>query len=288
MRDYQQTRADEHVSADAEIGEETTLKHSGDEISDNPSPKKCRSRTTVCGISLIAIIVIIVIIIIVFEGYKKPTPIQKEETYNFTEDIFYPGFVDPSDLNARVMRGGSNHHRTCDDIKYGCCEIFTQCKIKNGFIDYLPHTISFYRIEPHDRVKSNCPSLDTLVHLWNTHYQTKPENKSEPIIPCENTKFGCCPSINTGCDFSLHNQYPDNNQQTIDFYTQHQFRKHLSKITKDDTSGSNCPGKVFTYYPLEDLIYAYDYNYPDPDDSSGWWILGIVLAILACCWGAAK
>lgn len=286
MSEYQHTHTDETMQLDPEIGG-----RSEEEEKDNDEENRCQRQkiSRQCIICLLMITILMIILAyFLFEGYKKPTPIQTEEKYNFTEDIFYPDFVDPSDLNARVIGGGSNHHKTCDDIKYGCCEIFTECKPKNGFIDYQPLTLSFYRIEPHDRIKSNCPSLDTLVHLWNTHYQTKPENKSAPIIPCENTEFGCCPSINTGCDFSLHNQYPDNNQQTVDYYLNHKSRKHTSKITKDDAEGSNCLGHVFTNYPLLDLIYAYEYNYPDPDDSSGIWALGLVLGTLACCWGSSQ
>ena len=47
---------------------------------------------------------------------------------------------------------------------------------------------------------------------------------------------------------------------------------------------------IITFYVLEAeyTIYAYDYNYPDPDDTSSIWTLLIVLGIIACCWGAAQ
>ena len=284
MSEYQHTHTDETMQLDPEIGERSEEEE--EEVGRRCRPKPISKPCIIC--LLLITISIVILTYFLFEEYKKPTPIQTEETYNFTEDIFYPNSVDPSELHAKVMRGGSNHHKTCNDLKYGCCEIFTECKPTNGFIDYQPLALSFYRIEPHDRIKSNCPSLDALVHLWNIHYLTKPENKSEPIIPCENTEFGCCPSINTGCDFSLQNQYPNNNQQTVDYFINHKFRKHSSKITKDDASGSNCPGNVFTYGPLLDLIYAYNYNYPDPDDSSSLLILGIVLGISACFLGSTQ
>ena len=55
------------------------------------------------------------------------------------------------------------HKRSCDDEEYGCCNIYTDCKIKNDHIDYYTIELSLYHIVAHDSIHSNCPSFKHLT-----------------------------------------------------------------------------------------------------------------------------
>tara|TARA_Y100000591_G_C21742107_1_gene649934 strand:- start:175 stop:999 length:825 start_codon:yes stop_codon:yes gene_type:complete len=174
--------------------------------------------------------------------------------FNFTEDII--DSPPSSDLlTAGVLVGHSHYHRfTCDDTQYGCCEVYKDCQIKTGYIDYDDIKLSVYRIEAEDRIQSNCPSLDHLVHMWNQHYKSG---------DCTNSTYGCCPPVNTACDFAFRNER-GNNQDTIDFYKQHRQHSHRITVPKQDKQGSNCPGHRFPD-PIIEIIIAFDNNYPDPN-----------------------
>ena len=99
----------------------------------------------------------------------------------------------PNDLTTSFR---SRHlYPTCGALSFGCCEIYTDCHIRNDHVDRKISTINIYTITSNDSIQSNCPSLKSLVHLWNIHYQD--ENLTNV---CDNTEYGCCPPIHTGCD----------------------------------------------------------------------------------------
>lgn len=187
--------------------------------------------------------------------FNEPTPVSNVEDFNFTEDIINSS---PEDLTASI-RHHSGFHKTCDDLDYGCCKIYSQCHIKNRYLDYKEHILDLHKITKSDRIGSNCYSLDHLVHKWNVEY--KSENASET---CDNSKYGCCPPINTACDFVLRSKR-GNNQETIDFYKQHHLHSHRVTVPKKDKIGSNCP--TFDGLPVSSIVHAYNNGYPDPDDN---------------------
>lgn len=206
--------------------------------------------------------------------FYTSSPDSNVDDFNFTEDIIYSP-PSANDLTARAFPHSRFHHKTCDDFEYGCCKVYSQCKIKNGYLDYREHTLTHYKIIPKDRIQSNCYSLDHLVHMWNVEY--KSENESET---CENSQYGCCPTINTACDFAIRNKR-ENNQDTIDFYKQHLRHSHRITVPKKDKQGSNCPG--FRRPSVFDIVYAYNNGYPDSMDDLHFFMgLLCFLAFLFC------
>lgn len=186
--------------------------------------------------------------------------------YNLTQDIVESNLS--NDISASVHPIHYHRRKTCDDFEYGCCVIHFKCKIRDNYLDYEDYKLSPYRIIAKDRIKSNCPSLDSLVHLWNIHYKTE---------ACENSKFGCCPPINTGCDFSLKNKR-ENNQETIEFYQQNILHSHRITVPKKDKIGTNCPGERYGH-PIYDIIYGYNNNYPDPYSDTTLFIIIVVICL---------
>ena len=73
---------------------------------------------------------------------------------------------------ARLRGGHSFHRKTCEeDTEYGCCEIYYNCHIVgDSHIDYDTNNINLYKVSADDLLKSNCPSLRTLINKYNDHY----------------------------------------------------------------------------------------------------------------------
>ena len=91
--------------------------------------------------------------------------------------------------------GHEGYRKTCEDFEFGCCEIFTMSRLKMN-IDYNSKKIKrLYTVLARDNLKSNCPSLETLVNLYNINYHSK-------VHDCG--KFGCCDApIEVGCDHAM-------------------------------------------------------------------------------------
>ncbi len=158
------------------------------------------------------------------------------------------------------MYGGdieaSIHYRDseCLTSKYGCCEIFTGCNIKNDHIDYNSRIIKRGggAILANDNLKSNCLSLDYLISKYNSEY-----NKNN----CG--KYGCCHTVefNTRCDDTIRKTFVNGNNLNII----NEFKNTTSpiqiKISKIDETGSNCI--INRNRLLWDIIDSYNYNYPE-------------------------
>ena len=72
-----------------------------------------------------------------------------------------------------------HHKKTCDDYKYGCCEVIDNNNIK--------HTLSVHKIHKHDEIGSNCPTLNTVIHNYVEYIE---EYYSDKIINCKYNN--CC------------------------------------------------------------------------------------------------
>jgi len=223
-----------------------------------PKKRTCSKKKSILFISLFFIIgYLIYVYIYTYFLFSSPYPESNIGDFNFTQDIINFTSVE-NVLTAHFHSGHTRYPRTCDDLQYGCCKVYRQCEIKNGYLDYHELTLSHYKIVPQNRIKSNCYSLDHLVHLWNIEY--KSENTSET---CENSPFGCCKPINTACDLALRTNR-ENNQNTIDFYKQHLHHSHRITVPKKDKEGSNCP--EFRHDSTFNVVYAFNHGYPDPMD----------------------
>ena len=281
MDEYKHVTTDAHDLTDVaiDVEEETKLKLvteprlTSDNVQTNLSPKK-RPRWSFyrrfwCSVSFF-LFGMIIYIIYLRSDHPQPNDILLTDT-NYTHNIVQ---IDPFSMTASVHFHSVDRPRTCSDLKYGCCEIFSQCIIKNGYLDYKNDPISFYRTEPVDRIKSNCPTLDQLVHQWNLHYHKTND-------PCENTTFGCCPPINTACDYSLR-QKRSNDQDTLEFFKENKDRYHLLLTKKKNEEGSNCPG-----YGLDtkenSLIHAWNDYYPPRNPDIDFIPVFFVMGVAYCC-----
>ena len=142
----------------------------------------------------------------------------------------------------------------CAFAKYGCCEIYSQCKIKPDHIDYEKRRIRPIEIRSSDNLYSNCPSLETLINKYNEHYG----NMTTDCGP-----YGCCPGLNIGCDKTIRQSFRiGNNEQTKDLL--HENSKIINmKIPKNDQRGSNCDSKGLLIYHLID---SYSWGYPSQNN----------------------
>lgn len=176
---------------------------------------------------------------------------------------------------ARIMRHGGSHKRTCDDEEYGCCKIFTDCKVVGSHLSYKELDISLYRIISHDNFMSNCPSLEILIDKYNRHYGNMSTDCGE---------YGCCPGINIDCDNAIRKSITNgNNQETVNTFLHHKKYKPIL-INKKDHEGSNCEYNNW-YNPLLSVKVAYENHYPEPY-VMGWteFIIGIFGCICFVCW----
>ncbi len=206
------------------------------------------SRT--CAFIIALIIIISAYLIILF-------------SFLLTEDSYSENLS----ISAKLPLGGS-HKRTCDDTEYGCCKIFTDCKVVDDHVNYEHININVHRIKSHDNFMSNCPSLETLINKYNRHYGN---------ISTDCGKFGCCPGVNLDCDNAIRKSIRNgNNQNTIDTFLNHKKYKPIL-INKIDSKGSNCYQNN-----LYDIIYSYEHYYPEKNNGTDLiiYIIGIILFIL--------
>lgn len=246
------------------------------DISKGNTSKKCCQRESMGLIFCFIIFAYINLYIfggfsIVYEMIYTPEFNNSLLHANYTSDIDY----DYSSLIAASAfpRSHGKHHKTCDDYDYGCCHIYFHCSIENGYLDYKKYTVSKYKKMPKDVIHSNCPSLDYLIHEWNEHYKSD--------TPCEDTEFGCCPSINTACDSSLREKR-GNDEDTVDYYKEHVAKVHKLRQAKKDNHGSNCIHGEYSHQVYK-ILNGWENNYAESDN--GIWIVGVIFTILLCWWG---
>ena len=164
----------------------------------------------------------------------------------------------------------------CASAKYGCCEIYSQCKIKSDHIDYEKRRIGPNEIKSSDNLYSNCPPLETLINNYNQHYG----NMTTDCGP-----YGCCPGPDIGCDKTIRKSFRiGNNEETKDLL--HENSKIINmKIPKVDQRGSNCFNRPRLIY---ELIDSYSRGYPDKDDFADRLVLIIVFSMLCIITGMMK
>ena len=195
---------------------------------------------------LFAIFLIILLILWFINDNLLKGDNHLQEDYNMTADIYYL-----PDIHASAIHHHSMHGLKCQDFEYGCCKIYIYCKSKNTYLDSTIKYLDPYTIVSRDIIGSNCPSLDNIVHQYNQHYKDKDD--------CSNSKFGCCPPINTGCDHTFR-EIDVNDESMIEAYFNENInRKHSNKVSKIDKYGSNCDD-------LFGVIYKYQRNFPSKSD----------------------
>ena len=224
-------------------------KELGEEVSEEVtiSENKCRSRISwplvCCGAILLTVSLVTLFTI------SHNNMIWPEEGANIEGSV----------------RHNNIHHKTCDDERYGCCEIYTDCKIKGPRLEYESYKLSLYRVLPHDIIKSNCPSLRYLITEYNKHYGN---------MTTDCGQYGCCPGFNIGCDETIRGTFTQgNNQETIEQLRVNSENMNIL-IPKEDTSGTNCKKGLNL---MIDLKNSYEEYYPDKSDYD---FLSILMGLL--------
>jgi len=127
-----------------------------------------------------------------------------------------------------MIRGHIHHYKTCDDYKYGCCEIYYGC---NNNIS-KSYKISNYRIIKLNKKGTNCPSLEKLIDMYNNNFDSN----------CNNTHT-CC-EIDVGCDLSQRKKV-----------------NYLKKMVKLNYEKSNCPNFINIIHSYENYFNNYYLDY---------------------------
>lgn len=216
---------------------------------DNIKDQNCDSR---CILSIILLICIIIVWYVVFSVLS----------YNHSD-------TKSSQLTERLIAHGSSHKLTCDDNEWGCCYIYHKCNIVNNNINYKRIKISPYKISANDNLKSNCPSLKTLVNKYNNHYGND---------TCG--EFGCCNSVNIACDEAIHNYKKKGVNEMIDYFKNNHNQFIGLKVPKTDKHGTNCWNYNFGLY---EFISKYQDDYPSLDDTYSTFINVIVVVVILVC-----
>ncbi len=86
--------------------------------------------------------------------------------------------INKNDLTARIPLH-HHHHKTCEDYKYGCCEVVDE--------ENKIYTLSLYRIVKHDEEGTNCPTFNTLINKYIKYIR---EYYSDSIVDCNVVE--CC------------------------------------------------------------------------------------------------
>lgn len=237
---------------DSLSGENEVLVFTTDDTSDEREESKCRDdRRCKFLITLLVVTVFIVNLLILLS-------------------VFNAG-PEPGGITASI-RHSTYSKKTCVDFDYGCCEIYDQCKIvtTNGHqhIDYKTINLDVYVTHAHDSIKSNCVSLRDIVNGYNHIYGRD-----------DCGEFGCCPSINIGCDDVLHYHINDgNNQGLVNKYLENRTVMMPIKVPKNNTGGTNCWNKDGFLSGITHFTNKYEHGYPIPDDS--WGLIPYILIII--------
>ena len=214
--------------------------------------------------------------------YNTSVPLESNSTHeDYDIDVVFnddPGVVAAS---YTTRHGSSSRlYWDCDKHDFGCCYIYTGCSVSSGILNHEQKRISLRRIEAHDSAKSNCPTLDKLIHNANNKYGLK--NSSDIYEngrrPCEDSQYGCCGSLSNGCDYTIRNMNFENSKDTVDMWLANKNRIHYSRMSKDDAKGSNCPKNIDWY------ITKFENFYPPLDEESDIPWFWIVIGVLIVCW----
>lgn len=137
-----------------------------DSTNKNNTFNKKSKLKTICSFILVIILILSIVLYILFYNYID---IDVSISVNSTLLPF-----------ARFPMHHHHHHKiTCDDYKYGCCEVSDN----RG----NTYTLSLHRIHKYDEYGTNCPTFNKLIHNYNDYIE---EYYSDKIINCIHHK--CC------------------------------------------------------------------------------------------------
>lgn len=241
-----------------------------DSSDDNSSKEKCRFSSIKFSRKCIAFSVIIGLIIVFIP------------VFYVISDYEYSGI-------GATLRGHGGHHLTfheriileCNDVNEnpeGCCEVFSRCSV-NGDGKSLNYHTEY--INPHliDKTKGTCPSMAEIVNRYNLHYSQIHYNYQDGYydenIPCEMSRYGCCPNLDITCDFVLCNN--PNDEEAVNKFKNDKVRLP-SREAKVDQRGSNCYNSIYGH------VSSYNEHWKTHfDDGTSTIVLVVILIIIVVC-----
>ena len=127
------------------------------------------------------IIANLVLLTIYIYGLYISSLIQSRD-HDPNDHLLKENFNQSDHRQLRITFHGHRHRPTCNDYKYGCCEIYTDCSYnETNFTNWKVTTFS--SIIKKNKEGTNCPRLMDLVTQHNRHYPI-PGNKSMVFIVC--------------------------------------------------------------------------------------------------------
>lgn len=202
--------------------------------------------------------------------------------FYFISDSEYSGF-------GATIRGHGDHRLTfhekiilhcnaIDENPEGCCEVFSTCSVNSDGKSLKYHTeyISPFLI---DKTKRTCPSMREIVSKYNNHYSQFHYNYKDGYydknIPCEMSRYGCCPNLDITCDYVIRNNSNDE-------YSVNKFKNDKvimsSREAKVDQPGTNCYNSVYGH------VLSYNEHWKSHfDDGTSTIVLILVLCVMMIC-----
>tara|TARA_Y100000389_G_scaffold66964_2_gene63181 strand:+ start:4324 stop:5112 length:789 start_codon:yes stop_codon:yes gene_type:complete len=192
-----------------------------------------------------------------------------------------------SGIEARLS--GHGHHLTfhervileCNDVNEnpdGCCEVFSRCSVNPDGRSLKFHT---EYINPHliDKTKRTCPSMTEIVNKYNLHYSQFHYNHQDGYydenIPCEMSRYGCCPTLDITCDYVLRNN--PNDEDAVNKFKNNKVRLPSTEA-KVDQRGSNCYNSIYGHVSSYNEHWKIHF-----DDGTGTIVLLVILLIAVMC-----
>lgn len=207
--------------------------------------------------------------------------------------VFIPVFYVISDYEysgiGATLRGHGGHHLTfheriileCNDVNEnpeGCCEVFSRCSVNHDGKSLKYHT---EYINPHliDKTKRTCPSMAEIVNRYNLHYSQFHYNHQDGYydenLPCEMSRYGCCPNLDITCDYVLRNNL--NDEDAVNKFKNDKVRLP-SREAKVDQRGSNCYNSIYGHVSSYNEHWKIHF-----DDGTGTIVLVVILIIIVVC-----
>lgn len=109
------------------------------------------------------------------------------------------------------LKDASKEPETCDDFKFGCCEIYPTCHFEendNSTLHVENIELNFKIGVKHDAHGLNCPRIKDIVYLYNSLNFETPYDFMEYNDGCleKNSMYKCC-SIDYMCDERYYSDF---------------------------------------------------------------------------------
>jgi len=170
-----------------------------------------------------------------------------------TQEEFLAEMTNETHRRNLMIRHSYRHRKTCNDHRYGCCEIHTECHISQENVVYsTTKELSLDNIVKHDAQGTNCHSLKDLIGYHNKAYHQNYSLADE--------EHGAC-MIDTHCDDVMRHSYEVNGDKelVLDRYkdTSEDTVVRVNRVMNDYTElNAVCPTSAY-------LVYEYNNDYPD-------------------------